>query len=108
MTLLEVLVALVILATVAVGMLEVLAGTTRVASNAADWSRAVAYAEQRMETLKIDSAALTMSAPEHLENGFMRRVHIERWSDPGFVIVAVDVRLPGGGQHTLVRLRPGP
>ena len=106
MTLLEALVALVILATVAVGMLEVLAGSARVASSAEDWSRAVAYAEQRMETLKIDSAAHTGAAVESLEGGFTRRVEERPWSEPGFVMVTVDVGLPGGGHHSLVRLRP--
>lgn len=105
MTLLEALVALVILGTVAVGMLEVLAGSARVASSAEQWSRAVAYAEQRMEALKIDSATQALSAPESLEGGFTRSVEERPWSEPGFAIVTVSVDLPGGGRHSLVRLR---
>jgi len=105
MTLLEALVALVILGTVAVGMLEVLAGSARVATNAEQWSRAVAYAEHRMETLKIDSATPAPSAPESLEGGFTRRVDERPWIEPGLVVITVDVELPGGGHHSLVRLR---
>jgi len=105
MTLLEALVALVILGTVAVGMLEVLAGSARVASSAEQWSRAVAYAEQRMEALKIDSATPALSARESLEGGFTRWVDERPWSEPGFVMVTVGVELPGGGHHSLVRLR---
>lgn len=105
MTLLEALVALVILGSVAVGMLEVLAGTTRVASSAEHWSRAVAYAEQGMETLKIDSTVRATAAVERLDGGFTRQVHERPWSQPGFVVMTVDVGLPGGGHHTLVRLR---
>lgn len=106
MTLLEVLVALVILGTLAVGMIEVLAGTARVASGAEEWSRAVAHAEHRMETLKIDPAP-PGAAVEHLADGFTIRVEERPWSTPGFMVVTVEVGLPGGGQHTLVRLRSG-
>ncbi len=104
MTLLEVLVALLILGALAAGTIEVLAGTTRVASGAEEWSRAVAHAEHRMETLKIDSGPPS-AAIEHLGDGFTLRVEERPWSQPGFMVVTVGVGLPGGGQHTLVRLR---
>lgn len=105
MTLLEVLVALVILGTLAVGLVEVLAGTARVASDADEWSRAVALAEHRMEGLKIDPAPAG-AAIERLPGGFTRRVDERPWTLPGFTVVTVEVTLPRGARHTLVRLYP--
>lgn len=105
MTLLEALIALIILGTVAVGMLEVLAGASRVATNAEQWSAAVAYAEAGMETLKLDPAAGSSGQVENLGSGFTRRVDVRPWSDPAFAVVTIDVTLPGGGHHSLTRLR---
>ena len=105
MTLLEALVALVILATAGVALLEVFAGTTRVAARAEQWSRAVAYAEDGMESLKLDSAQLRVAAAETFSDGFARRVSVRPWSDPAFVVVTIEVTLPGGGTQTLTRLR---
>lgn len=105
MTLLEALIALVILGTVAVGMLEVLAGAARVATNAEQWSAAVAYAEAGMETLKLDPVAGSAARVESVGQGFTRRVEVRPWSDPAFRLVTIDVTLPGGGHHTLTRLQ---
>lgn len=106
MTLLEALVALVIVATVGVAMLEVFAGSTRVAVRAEQWSRAVAYAEDALETMKLDSLAFRAGGTDVLADGFTRRVSVRPWTDPSFVVVTVDVTLPGGGTETLTRLWP--
>lgn len=106
MTLLEALVALVIVATVGVAMLEVFAGSTRVAVRAAEWSRAVADAEDALEAMKIDTLHRLASRSEALPDGFTRRVSIGPWTDPSFVLVTVEVTIPGGGTQTLTRLWP--
>ena len=103
-TLLEVMIALVILGTVIVGMLEVFAASTRVARNAEEWSRGVAYAEEAMESLKLDSIGLRTRATETLPGGYARRVSMRPWRDPALSLLIVTVRMPGGAEHELTRL----
>lgn len=108
MTLLEALVALVILGTVGVALLEVFASTARVATRAGEWSRAVAYAEEALENIKLDSLQLRTAGSEALPDGFTRRLDVRPWSQPGFAMVTVEVTIPDGGTHTLTRLWRSP
>lgn len=107
MTLLEAMVGLVILGTVGVALLEVFSGATRVAVRAGNWSRAVAYAENAVESFKLDPHQ-PPAGIETLADGFTRRVGLEPWSDPAFATLTVEVTLPGGGTHTLRRLWRAP
>ena len=99
LTLLETMVALVILGLVVVGFLEVFQGSARLAASSETWSQAVGYAEDAMETVKMGNE-LTREA---LPGGFERRVETRPWRD-GIRLVTVVVSLPGGGQVALNRL----
>jgi prepilin-type N-terminal cleavage/methylation domain-containing protein len=103
LTLLETMVALVILGLVVVAYLEVFGASARAAENARSWSRAVTYAEVGMELAKLDLEAALRRGRESLEGGF------ERWitAEPqglGLALVTVTVVFPDGGRFTLNRL----
>jgi prepilin-type N-terminal cleavage/methylation domain-containing protein len=70
LTLLETMVALVILGLVAVGFLAVFQGSTRLAREAERWSEAVAYAEDAMEAGKLDPRELLAPTRVDLGGGF--------------------------------------
>ncbi len=103
LTLLETMVALVILGLVVVAYLEVFAATTRTVRNAETWSQAVAYAENAMEVVKIDPRNALAGGSEQLGGGFERQVETRHWSE-GIQLVTVRVSLPDGGRFTLNRL----
>ena len=112
-TLLEAMVALVILGLVSLAYLELFGGTVRAAESAAHWSQAVAYAEDRMESLKLTSENAWERGPEQLDGGFTRRVETRSWRDDlgrddlgrdGLLVVSVVVTLPGGGEFAVSRL----
>lgn len=103
LTLLETMVALVILGLVVVGYLEVFAGASRLGVSAEQWSRAVTYAEDAMETVKIDPTAGLAAGSAPLADGFAREVRAQPWSD-GVLLVTVAVSLPGGGRYAVERL----
>ena len=109
LTLLETMVALVILGVVVASYLEVLGGALRVAHDARTWSRAVAYAEDGMEEVKLApaGAAAALPAPERLAGGFERRVETRKWAD-GLVHVTILVTLPGGSRYALEQLVRSP
>ena len=106
MTLLEAVVALVILALTGVGYLEVFQGDARAIRNASDWTRAVAVGESAMES--------TLAAGDGDEgtavgsdSGVVVAVHDRPWR--GRVHdVRVDVQMPDGRVLRLHRLRRGP
>lgn len=98
-TLLESMVALVILGLVVTGFLEVFQGSSRLAHDAEMWSTAVAYAEDGMEAVKLGEAV----RPEVLPGGFERRVEAQPWRDR-IRLVTVIVSLPDGGRVSLERL----
>ncbi len=79
MTLLESVVALVILGLAATGFLEIFQQTARDTREAAAWSSAVSYAEEGIEAAKIGPGAVAgaqrESAPPHLQ----RRIEIAPW-----------------------------
>jgi prepilin-type N-terminal cleavage/methylation domain-containing protein len=108
-TLLETMVALVILGAVVVGYLDLLAGALRLGADARVWSQAVAYAEDGMEQVKLASTrsrGLTVG-PERLAGGYERRTEIQPWGD-GLERITVILTLPGGGRYALERLVRSP
>jgi prepilin-type N-terminal cleavage/methylation domain-containing protein len=109
LTLLEVMVALVILGIVGVAILEVFGGSARAAASTGAWAQAVAYAEDAMERTKLLplSRPGTLSSTESLPGDFERWVETEQWA-PGVHQVTVVVTLPDGGKFELSRLVRGP
>lgn len=105
MTLLEVMVALVILGLVVGASLELFGGALRGAAGARAWSQAVVYAADAMEGAKTASVPLaSRDSPERLPGGFERWLERDPWGDAGLTTVRVVVVLPGGGRYTLERL----
>ena len=103
MTLLESLVALVIVGLTAVGFLELFQGTSRSSRDADVWLQAVAYAESTMESSKIEDPRSVDDAPPPA--GLARRIDVRPWpGGHGIDQVTVTVTLPGGGAFVLHRL----
>jgi prepilin-type N-terminal cleavage/methylation domain-containing protein len=100
LTLLETMVALVILGLVVVGYLEVFGASVRAAQNATEWSRAVTYAEAGMEMAKLNLPAALSRGSESFEDGFTRRIEVCS-SSRGLQLVTVNVTFPDGGRFTL-------
>ena len=102
-TLLEVMVALVILGLVVLGYLELFGGTLRLASDASEWTRAVAFAESTMEDMKIAPAAAEQhEQPDQPAEGYSRWVTRNEWHD-GTELVTVIVTMPRGGRLEISR-----
>lgn len=102
LTLLETMVALVILGLVVLGYLEVFTASSRGTQQAEVWSQAVAYAEDAIEAFKIEPEAAPLGR-QQLEDGFERAVEIRSW-EAGLGLVTVTVFLPEGGSFTVNRL----
>lgn len=109
LTLLEVMVALVILGLVATSILEVVGGSVRAAGSTRVWAQAVAYAEDAMERTKLTPlpASGAPSTPEALPGGFERWVESDQWT-PGVRQLTVVVMLPDRGRFELTRLVHAP
>ena len=97
MTLLEALVALVILGLGAGGFLGLFQQSARTAHGAAEWTRLVAYAESGME------AATLGAAPLDTLPGYGRAVAVRPWRG-ALAQVDVTVTSPRGARFTLRRL----
>lgn len=105
MTLLEPLVALVILGLAAVGFLEVFQGTSRATRDAEEWVQAVSYAEATMEQTKLGPGAEDGAMSPPLPTGFARHVNVESMPrTPGVEAVTVRITLPRGGAFVLQRV----
>ena len=102
MTLLEVMLALVILGLVGLAYLELLHQTHRLIGDSRRWSQAVGYAEEAMEGVKLRGAPLH-PVLDDLPGGFRRQVSATLWR-PGLTAVQVTVTIPGGGKFDLDRL----
>ena len=99
LTLLEVLVALLILSLVVAGYLEVFHGSHLLLARSRVWSQAMTYAADGMEQAKLgDTRAVS------LPGGFRRQVTSAQWSS-GIDMVTVTVTLPDGARFDLRRLR---
>ena len=110
LTLLEVMVALVILGLVVAGYLELFSGALRGAGAAQIWSQAVAYATDGMEHAKLEPETCRQGSNDRLPGGFERRCDIRAVNLSGVdfpvTVLRVVVTFPGGGQYVLERLVP--
>jgi Tfp pilus assembly protein PilV len=104
MTLLESIVALVILGLAAVGFLELFQRASVATRDTAAWSSAVAVAELSMERAVLSPVSATDSV-----HGMRRQVEIRPWK-AGLreIIVTVDVPPPAGASVVLHRLVAAP
>jgi prepilin-type N-terminal cleavage/methylation domain-containing protein len=99
LTLLEVLVALVVLTVVGVSYLQLFSESHRVVGVSQQWSDAVAYAQDGMEHAK-----LTGTDPRRaLPGGFRRQISRQPFG-AGYTLVTVSVTLPNGARYDLDRL----
>jgi len=106
LTLLEAMVALVILGLVVTASLQLYGSALRSARNAQEWTAATAYAEEGMELAKLDPEALAARGVEALEGGFQRQVRV-RSLDGRLTEVTVSVRFPEGTLFEVSRLVGG-
>ena len=108
MTLLEVMIAIVILGLVVTTYLELFSGALRGAGAAETWSQAVAYATDGMERAKLESQTCRLPVAEQLPGGFERRCESRAWERndlaPGLTALRVTVTLPDGREYALERL----
>lgn len=107
LTLLEVMVALVILGLVATGFLETYAGALRATTQSRIWAQALVYGEQGQELIKIGGLDRATGSEAQLGGGFARRVAVQPWQE-GVVRATVQVTLPDGSRFELDRLVPRP
>lgn len=109
LTLLEVMVALVLLSLVALGYLQLFQGSHRLVGDAREWSQAVDYAEDGIERTKLGEPGV-LGTLDSLPGGFRREITSRPWQ-PGLTLVTVTVFLPGSGRFdlsSLTRDRPAP
>ncbi|HEX2723639.1 MAG TPA: hypothetical protein VHM24_12050 [Gemmatimonadaceae bacterium] len=103
MTLLETVIATVILSLAAIGVLELFEQASRSASDADEWVAAIAYAEEGIEAAKIGQVAMNVLPQRPVASGFSRQVSIAA-AGRGFSDIVVTVSLPRGGRYVLHRL----
>ena len=111
MTLMEAVVAMVILALVAVGCIELAQGASNLEYSATQWNAAVTMAESRMAEVVsgAPTVAPSTSLRESASDSAMRtgtQVTRESWRG-GLDMIAVAVPVAGGKQFVLRRLIPG-
>jgi prepilin-type N-terminal cleavage/methylation domain-containing protein len=99
LTLLEVLVALIILSMVVAAYLELFHGSQLLLGRSRAWTQAIAYAADGMEQAKLGE-----TNPVALPGGYRRRVSAAAWG-PGLDMITVTVTLPSGARFDLRRLR---
>lgn len=97
MTLLEALVALVILGLATVGYLDVFQASTQSVGSAAEWTQTVSVAESTMEEV------LAGARPQQISNGYRNDVRVEPWRE-GLNEVTVRVVAPNGSTFEIRRL----
>jgi len=102
-TLLETMVALVILGLVVLSYVQLLGATVRSTRNIGTWTQAVGYAEEGMELAKVDLPIMLLRGREPLPGGFIRLVRSQPEAE-GLQRVSVKVLFPDGGEYTLDRL----
>lgn len=107
LTLLEVMVALVILGLVTTGFLETFAGAFRETARARTWAQALVYAQEGQEAVRVGGSGEALSDAGPLGGGFSRQVAVRPWR-LGLDRVTVTVILPDGARFELERLVPGP
>jgi len=100
LTLLEVMVALVVLSLVGLAYLQLFNGGHRLVGTAREWSQAVDYAEEAMEQARLSGPNFFETPAESLPGGFRREIASRPW-EPGLTLVTVTVLLPGRGRFDL-------
>ncbi|MSR36474.1 MAG: type II secretion system protein [Gemmatimonadetes bacterium] len=104
MTLLDTLVALVILGLAGVGFLEAFQGTAHSTRDAEAWMEAVARAEAAMEETKLGTGPADLATTDPA-SALPSAVDVRPWPEaPGLELVTVTVALPNGGEFVLQRL----
>jgi prepilin-type N-terminal cleavage/methylation domain-containing protein len=98
LTLLEVLVALLILSMVLAGYLELFHGSHLLLARSRMWSQAIAYAGDGMEQAKLGDDAVAS-----LPGGYRRHVTIAHWA-ANLDVITVTVTLPDGARFDVQRL----
>lgn len=107
LTLLETMIALVILGMVGVSFLGLFTQATRTARDLEVWSTAVSYAESGMELAVVD-AQTPLPSSEQMPDGFTRTTTLQPWTG-GTSLLTVTVGFPDGREFALRRLvRSGP
>jgi prepilin-type N-terminal cleavage/methylation domain-containing protein len=126
-TLLEAMIALVILGLVGTASLALFGAASRSAGRAEEWARGVAYAEAAMEEAKLDwddaaerararaggvpepltavPSAVGPGRTDSLPGGFSRTVDVAGRA-PGLRLIVVTVGMPSGARFRLSRLVP--
>lgn len=109
MTLLEALVALLILGLSAVGYLDVFQGGANAVVAAEDWTRAVAVADAALEAATLGDALQAQDAMRGIDATWQPRVEARPFAE-GLAEVVVTVTSPRGPAYTVHRLvrRPAP
>jgi type II secretory pathway pseudopilin PulG len=108
-TLLESLVAVVILGLAAVGFLGVFQQTARSTYTAHEWVQAVGLAESTMEQTKLGAGPINAVFADSLPSGFGRQIDVQPWPrGQGLERITVTITLPGGGTFSLQRLVRAP
>ncbi|MGD8319601.1 MAG: prepilin-type N-terminal cleavage/methylation domain-containing protein [Gemmatimonadota bacterium] len=106
-TLLEAMVALVILGLVVTASFQLYGSALRSVRDAREWTAAAAYAQEGMELAKLDAGSMVSRGTEALEGGFRRQVRV-RSLDAHLAELTVSVRFPGGGIFEVSRLVSAP
>jgi len=102
-TLLEALVALVILGLASLGFLGAFQAATNATREAVIWVQAVDLAEAMLEQTKLGT--VLDASPATPRDGFRQAISVEPWPGaPGVERITVTVRLPDGGSFQLERL----
>jgi prepilin-type N-terminal cleavage/methylation domain-containing protein len=99
LTLLEVLVALVVLTIVGVSYLQLFSASHRVVGVSQQWSEAIAYAQDAMEHAKLTGTDPRGALPD----GFRRQITRQPFGS-GYTLVTITVTLPNGARYDLNRL----
>ncbi len=102
-TLLETMVALVILGLVVVGFLEIFGISARMSRNTVMWTQAVTHAESGVELAKLDLEAAVARGFEPLPGGYFRQVTTRPWGND-LRVATVTVAFPDGGRFVIERL----
>ncbi len=103
MSLLESVIALVILSLSAIGVLELFQETNRAASRAEEWTIAAEYAEEGIEAAKLGASAVTEISSTPIRAGYSRQFR-SRPAAHGLTDVSVVVGIPGGASLIVHRL----
>ena len=108
MTLMEAVVALVILALAAVGSLELAQGASRLEFAAVEWNAAISLAESRMAQVSLDASSESVYSTTPVDSRDQARlegtrVTRESWR-PGLDLVSVIVPVSDGKQYVLRKL----